>query len=102
MVALLLGVIVEVRRRTRAFWGLTIQHQAQATVLSAQYQSARFDPRIPKQQATDLLRLAHWHRKVAHSFDRAANVPWLPVPAMVPCGCPACAAAPRISQSDSE
>src|SRR6266478_3070119 len=50
-------VIVEVRRRTREFWALTIQHRTQATVLSAQYQTARFDPRVHKEQATDLLRL---------------------------------------------
>src|SRR5438309_633171 len=46
VLGVLLGVTVEVRRRSRGFWGFSVQHRLQATVTSAKYMRDRFDPRV--------------------------------------------------------
>jgi hypothetical protein len=101
VLAALLGVTLEVKRRSRRFWGLTLRHQVLATVASAQHQKSRLDPRVSQEQSMALLRLAHWHSAMSRRFDRAAHVPWLPVPDFVPCKCQACAV-PEGLQSDNE
>ena len=79
MVAILMGGILEVRRRSKEYWGLNLQHRALAAGLSARWQLARFDPRVTKQEAAKLSMRAQWHLRTAERFDRAANYPWLPV-----------------------
>jgi hypothetical protein len=79
MVAVLLGVVLGVRRRSKEFWGLALQHRAQAAALSARYHLARLDPRVSKQQKAGLSMLSQWHASMAGRFDRAANFPWLPI-----------------------
>ena len=79
MIAVLLGVVVEIRRRSSVFWGLAIQHRAQAAALSARYQLTRLDPRVTKQEAVGISMLANWHSRTAERFGRAANNPWLPL-----------------------
>jgi hypothetical protein len=92
LIAVLLDVNVEVRRRSREYWALSLQHRFQATVTSAEYQRARLDPRVSKKQLTGLLTHARWHRDLGGIYDHATYVPWLALPALVPCGCPSCAA----------
>jgi hypothetical protein len=101
VLAVLFGVTLEVKRRSKRFWGLTLRHQVQATVSSAQHQKSRLDPRVSQEQTMALLRLAHWHSAMSRRFDRAAHVPWLPVPDLVPCKCQACAV-PAGLQRDGE
>ena len=79
IVAVLLGVVVEVRRRSREFWGRYVQHQAQANALNAQYQLARLDPRLTKQAMASIQTLADWHRSMALRFYKASNYPWMPL-----------------------
>jgi hypothetical protein len=79
MVAVLLGLMLEVRRRSKEFWGLALQHRAQAAALSTRYQLARLDPRVSKQQKAGLSMLSQWHDRMAERFERAANYPWQPL-----------------------
>ena len=102
ILAVLLAVTVGVRRRAQEFWGLALRHRTQATALSVLGQRDRFDPRVTKEQRTARSRLTHWHRAMSQRFSRAAYIPWLPVPPLVPCNCQACAA-PRVGpQSPDE
>jgi hypothetical protein len=101
VLGVLLGVTVEVRRRSREYWGLSVQHRLQATVTSAKYMRARLDPRVSKEQLMDLSTHGRWHRDVGEIYSRAAYVPWLALPTLGPCGCQSCAA-PADAQGHDE
>ena len=79
VLAVLLGFVVEVRRRSAEYWGLALQHRAQAAGLSARYQLARFDPRVTRQRLAGLATLSEWQMRTAERFERAAYHPWLPL-----------------------
>ena len=91
VLGVLLGVSVEVRRRSREYWALSLQHRLQATATSAKYQRDRLDPRVSKNQLMELSTHASWHRNVGGTYARAAYVPWLALPTLAPCGCQSCA-----------
>jgi hypothetical protein len=84
VLAVLLGITVEVRRRSREYWGLSVQHRLQATVSSAQYQKDRLDPRVSKKHMMYMCKHANGHRQMGAIYSRAAHVPWLPLPTLVP------------------
>src|SRR5689334_16110449 len=50
ILAVLLTVTIEVRRRAQEFWGLTLRHRTQATALSVLGQRDRLDPRVTREQ----------------------------------------------------
>lgn len=101
VLGILLGFTVEVRRRSREYWGLSVQHRLQGTYASAKYMRDRFDPRVSKEQLMDLSTHGRWHRDVGEIYSRAAYVPWLALPTLVPCGCQSCAA-PADAQGHDE
>jgi len=92
VLAILLGVTVEVRRRSREFWGLSVQHRLQATASYANRQKIRLDPRVSNEQVADLSKHTDWHRRMGQIYSRASYVPWLSLPTLVPCDCQSCAA----------
>ena len=79
IVAVLLGVALDVRRRSKEYWGLNLQHRAQAAGLNARVQLARFDPRVSRQEAASLSMRYQWHYRMAERFERASSAPWLPI-----------------------
>jgi MFS family permease len=92
LLGVLMGVTVKVRRRSREYWGLSLQHRLQATVTSVKHQRERLDQRVSKRELMDLSKHARWHRDMGQIYSRAAYVPWLALPTLVPCGCQSCAA----------
>ena len=78
LIAVLLGFVVEVRRRSSEYWGLYLQHQAKAAALHTRYKLTRLNPLVTEQQASQLMTSSDWHRTAALQFYQAANHPWLP------------------------
>lgn len=89
MLAILLGLAVELRRRSERLGRLERRHRMEASRL----EMALVDSSITHGQAVAVVREVHWHDGMSWRFRRAASRPWFPVPAFVSCDCENCVVA---------
>lgn len=89
LIALLLGIVIELRRRSARFETLALQHGR----LAHQLESSLVTPGpATASEAEAILRKVHWHDASSDAYRRAAGRPWMPDPEDVRCKCPWCLA----------
>ena len=94
LLAIFLGSAIETRRRARELRSIGDRHERLAMQLLDRQDQILSDPtarRARYREAMAIQKQAHWHRGMSQRYLWAANRPWLPVLASVPCNCQLCA-----------